>query len=364
MNITNRQMFFMIMTFTIPYVIFILPRKMMDAFRTGAWLYIIVFAIIFSLLAGMTAYLSNKYKEKTLFEYGQLIVGKFPTYCFSIVYMIEFFLYTAFFARLTAEIIHSQLMIKTPMWIMTAVFIVATGYAASKGATNIGRIAELMGIILLVAMIIMYSLMASQGDILNIEPFINIAEPQKYVSMIPDSLYLFSGFELMTIIPFTKRNGKKLIGTTMFAILVLSLFYIAATETCIMILGPEDTSNYNYALFTAIRRIDIKQLQFLKRIDVVFITMWLAAAFSGISISIFTTVEYARKIISKPNNNIVLIVMCVLIFIACMLPQNNSAAAQFAVYTSYFFAGITIIIIPLTLLIIAKVKKHEKKLPE
>lgn len=363
MNITNRQLFFLIITFTLPYAVFTLPRDMMDAFGTGAWLYLIIGVIFYSLFGGIIAYLSYTYQEKTLFEYGQPIVGKFLTYCFLIIYLIEFFLYTAFLVRLTSEIIHAQLMIKTPVWIMTAVFIIATGYAVSKGLTNVGRTAALIGTVYFVAGLILHSLMASQGDILNIEPFINIAEPQKYVAKLPDSLYLFSGFELMTIIPFTKRNGKKLIGTTMLSILVLGLLYIMTTETCFMILGPENTSSYVYPLFNAMRSIDIKELQFLKRVDIVVIVMWLAASFSGISISLFATAEYARKLISKPNNNFVLIVICVLVFITGILPQSDNATSKLVLNTSYYLAGITIIVIPLTLLITAKVKKHAKKMP-
>jgi hypothetical protein len=73
--------------------------------------------------------------------------------------------------------------------------------------------------------------------------------------------------------------------------------------------------------------------------------------------------RYARKLISKPNNNIVLIVICILAFIASILPQSDNAASQLALNTSRYFSVITIIVIPLTLLITAKVKKHAKNMP-
>ena len=363
MNITNRQLYFFILVFTVPFVICLLPQILSKPFGTGAWIYILIMAVVYSISAGLIAYLGYMHQNQTLFEYCQPIVGKFLTYCFTLLYFIEFIAYTVTLSRATTEIIHADVMVNTPRWFLLAVLIAASVYVVSKGMTNVGRMAEFFGIIIMIVAVIVSFLMASQGDVLNIEPFFNLKDPQKYISMIPASFYLFSGFEFMTIIPFTKRNGIKVVGTAMLSVISIGLFYVMDTEACYMILGVEDASNYTYPLVTAMRRVDIDMLQFLKRVDLLFITAWLTFAFISISISLLVAVEYARKLIHKPNNNVVLIVLAFVSFILGMLIQSDTMVNKLAMNISLYLSGITIFLIPVTILITAKVKKHEKNMP-
>lgn len=211
MNVTNRQIFFAVTTFTIPFVVCFLPRIMAEQFGTGGWLCILVMAVFYSIFAGIIAYLGYLNQEKTLFEYAKPLVGKFFAYLFSIIYLLEFFIYTALLTRSTAEIIHVEVFVNTPKWFLAAVTLAAATYAASKGLTNIGRMAEVFGVIMLAVGAFLQILRFTQGDILNAEPFFKKCSPMKLITYMPYTLYLFSGFEMMTIIPFTKDayRGKR-----------------------------------------------------------------------------------------------------------------------------------------------------------
>lgn len=165
---------------------------------------------------------------------------------------------------------------------------------------------------------------------------------------------------MMTIIPFTKRNGIKSVGAAMLAIFALCGFYILETETVIMVLGIEDAVNYAYPLIASIRRLDVDIFQILKRIDLVFITAWLTAAYFSVSFVLFATAEYARKIISKPNNKIVVFVIAVLAFVVSLLPEKDTDVYSYLTYTSIIFASMTIIVIPIILLIASRIKNMKK----
>lgn len=364
MCLTNRQLFFFVFLFTIPFVTSMLPKMMADSFGTGAWIYLTAASLFYSVFAGIIAYLGFSNRGKTLFEYSPPLVGKFLTYCFSLIYFVNFFIYTSTTTRSMAEIIHAEVMVNTPRWVVMAVTLAAAGYAVSKGLTNLGRIFEIMGILILTVSIFTRFLTIAQGDVLNLLPVMDIAEPKKYVSMVPSSLFLFSGFELMTIIPFTKRNGRKVMGTAVFTVLFIGFFYIFATETTYMILGVDDCSNYNYPLFTAVRRIDVNALQFLKRGDLIFIITWITEAFCNLSIILFATVEYARKMLAKQGSNFVLAAIGILAFAAGLLPSSAAMADSLALHTSFYLSGFTMITIPLIFFIMQKVKKHEKNISE
>jgi len=364
MGITNRQLFFLPFILIIPFTCAVIPKTMADSFSTGSWLFIIGATAMYCFAAGIIAYLGYLFKDQTLFEYSQQIVGKFVSHCISILYMINFFIFFSLLLRSASEIIKAEIMLNTPVWATMLVMIIAAGYAASKGLTNIGRIIETIGIIVLLSAVIIHSLMFSSGDIINIRPLLNFSEPSKYITSFPITLYLYSGFEIMTIIPFKKHNGKKAIRAAMLSILFLGFYYIVICETCYMVLGIEDATNYNYPLIMAIRRIDITVLELLKRVDLLFIVAWLLAVFASSAILLFGTVEYARKILSKPGNNIILVAVCFIGFIFGLVPKSDILNNQIVMQYCYYASGVIIFIIPIALLITAKVKKHEKNLPD
>lgn len=362
MGITDRQMFFLSFDLIIPFIIPVLPNIMANNFKSGSWVFIVSATLIYSLEAGIIAYLGYLYKNMTIFEYSREIAGKFISYIISILYMFNFFIFFSLLIRSVSEVIKTEIMTNTPLWVTIFVMILASGYAVSKGLTDIGRIVEIVGTFVIIIGLSMNLLMFLDGNALNMRPLLNFYDLSKYIKSFPLSLYLYSGFEIITIIPFTKHNGKKAIRSAMLSIVILGLFYIMITETCFMELGIEDTVNYNYPFITAIRRIDIRILQFLKRIDLIFIVTWLFNVFASSSILLYGTVEFARKIFHKPGSNKIIIVICIISFIVALLPKSDAEVNNIILNYCYYASGIIIFIIPITLLILAKVKRYGKKI--
>jgi spore germination protein len=238
---------------------------------------------------------------------------------------------------------------------------ITSTYAASKGITNLGRIFVFLGIIIILMALTIHTVMFILGDIKNIRPFYDPSETGTYLRGISTTVIAFLGYEVLTVIPLTKQNGKKVIFYSAGAILAAGLFYSFIIESCYAILGIDDIVNYKDALIVAIRRIDAPFFQFLKRLDIIFIFAWLMAIFSTLSILIYTLNEYSCKLLSRVNKFTVLIIMAVLVFIASLLPQNlDSASAILSLFTGYT-GLIPAFLIPLILLIIAKVKKNAHK---
>lgn len=362
MGVTNRQLYFILFMLTLPYAVITISKTMADLFGTGSWIFILGATFIYCFAAGLIAYLSNLFKNMTLFEYSQLLVGKFAAYCLSILYMLNSFIFYTFTARAVSEIIKNEIMPNTPLWVTMIVMIIVSGYAVSKGLTNLGRINEIIGIAVIIIGIIINFLMFCNGDVLNIRPLLNFVEPSKYITAFPSTFYILSGFEMMTIIPFTKRNGKKAISAAMLSVVTVGIFLIIISETCYMVLGIEDTSNYNYPLIAAIRRLDITIFQFLKRIDLIFIIIWIFSVFASSIVYLYGAVEYMRKILAKPDDNRILIAVCIIAFISSLVPRSDVAVNKILTYYCDYFSGFLIFIIPITLLIIAKVKNNEKNI--
>lgn len=360
-HVTNRQLFFIVFFTLVSYTVVELPKIMAESVGTGAWITIIIASIFFIFPVWTITYLGNTFKEKTLFEYSQLLVGKFITYIFVGIYFIYFFIVLAMINRGIAEIVKTDLLPKTPIWAISLLIIVVSAYAASKGITNLGRMLEYNGVMIIIFLTAIHTIMFANGDIMNIRPLYNVDDIGKYIKGSFEVITAFLGFEILTVIPLSKENGKKAIYYSIAAVIAVGLVYIFIIESSFSIVGVEDIVNYRDALVVAIRRVNAEYLQFFKRIDILFIFSWLMAVFSTISMLVYTANEYISKVIPKINKGITLWILTILALIVSIIPSNFEVSSKVFLYATQYFGLIPAFLIPLILLIIAKVKKYDAK---
>lgn len=124
------------------------------------------------------------YRGKPLAEYSELLVGKAISRIFCGIYMVYFFIFLAFFVRSAAEIIQAEILYKTPVWATMPLIMSVSLYAASKGPTNLGRILEYLGLIVLITSFILQIIAFTQGNPLNNLPLIDPAETSRYIQAV------------------------------------------------------------------------------------------------------------------------------------------------------------------------------------
>lgn len=298
-NVTNKQLFFIIIISAIGLSAVEMPRIMGEAAGTGAWLSLLIAAVFFVSDVLLIVHLGCLYPGKSLAEYSELLAGKVVSRIFCGLYIVYFFIFLAFFVRSAADIIQAEILYKTPVWATMLLIMIVSLHAASKGLTNLGRIIEYLGLIVLVTSFILQIITFTQGNPLNSLPLIDPAETGRYIWAVPSAIFGFLGFEVITVIPLSRRNGSKARLTAGIAILVMYMFFIVLLEACYSILSIDDIVNYDYPLLTAIRRLDIAALQFAKRLDLFFIMAWLTSIFCSTSLVMFASVEYTKKLIPK-----------------------------------------------------------------
>lgn len=357
-QVSNRQLFFIIFITLSAFSVSELPKTMARAVGTGAWVPLLLVAIFISSAVAIIIYLGNLFKGKTLFEYSTLLVGKFLSYCFTVIYILYFFAVLSMLHRSGAEIIKLEILFKTPVWATTFVMCVLLIYAVSKGMSNIGRIFEFFGYILISTIISFSVAMYFSGDTLNIFPLFDIKEVNTYIKALPLVIMPFLGIEALTIIPLSKVNGKKAIWTSVCSIFAVLVFYILVVYLIYMLLGVEETKNYKDALFTGIRLLDIDMLQFLKRFDVIAFMVWISIMFCSVTFLTYTLLEYMHKILPKVNRTKILIIVSGLVYIAALLPTSYDKATQIFTFVTMYVGIVPAFVIPMILLIVAKVKKH------
>ncbi len=359
-TITNRQMVFILFTTISTASVVTIAKTMAMSAGHGAWLTLLLASILFSVMAGLIVKLNQMNEGKMLYEYSQKLTGKFIAVIIGLFYLVYFFVFSLYLCNTFDLLIKSSFLIKTPVWAMLLAGMPIYGFIAYKGIRNIGRLAEIFGILFLLVTVILFVSMLLQGTFSFILPLYNPAETGKYLLSLKDTIEPFLGIELLLVIPFTNKN-KKAAKTAVFTILGIGLFYILDVYGCFAMIGKDEIVYHRFPLVDAIRLVEYPNIEFLQRIDVIYETIGFMRVFVGKSVIYLVIVELLCKMLPKAERIVLVIVVGVAVTLASL--TTIGIPDILALLASILSIGgiAAAFVIPLILLVIAKVKKNAKK---
>ncbi len=361
-HLTNRQIAFVIFGIVVGYGVINLPKNVAESAGTGGWFSILIGTAVAIVFTYIIAYLGYVHKNKTIYEYSEMLTGKIVTSIFMSIYCIYFFMFFTMIIRMTSETIKLTILLRTPVWVLSLVFFVAVYYAVTKKLQVIARICEIYGLIIIIAAIIINIGVFSKGKLVNVRPFFVLEDIQTYIKASVVTIFPFIGLEILTIIPFNKKeNNKKIFKYSIFMIGAIGLLYVSAYEACIAVMGVDSIIHYKAAVLATIRRVDIPSLQFLRRLDGIFIIIWIMSIFCTLILCAYGSIFLISKLIKKISFNKIAFFVIIIAFIVSQVPGTIDQIQTWLDYIGYS-SVFTIVIIPITLLIITKVKKYDKKI--
>jgi len=353
-SITNRQMVFIIFLTLSTYTTIDLPKTVTQTAGRSSWIPIIAASVMFGITAVIITKLNNLFLGKVFFDYSQEIVGKFFAYLIVCYYMLYFLVIGINLKQKMVGLLTSNFLPKTPPFVFLIFGIALFAYVAYKGITNMARMFELYGVFFLLATLVICTLMMVGGDKYNILPLFNAAEVKGYAMTMKDLIVPYGGTEILFIIPFTAKN-KKAAKTAFLTLLFISLFYVFVVESTISILGLNNTILLNDSFIEAIK---ITEAPIIERLDLLYLTVGLSSQFCGIFLVFGAVTEFACRILSKVKRHIIVIAIAVIFFILGMLALNIKETEKLYASYSLYLVLVSNVLIPITVFILAKVKKR------
>ncbi len=139
--------------------------------------------------------------------------------------------------------------------------------------------------------------------------------------------------------------------------MLVGFFHLLATESSIALTGVDDVIRYNDPLVFIIRRIDIPGIDFLQRIDGFFFIAWLISMFYILCCTMYGSTIFLSKSLKKTNYNLIAFAVFLVCFLVALIAPSFELSLKLVTYIAYFglVAGF---LIPVSLFIITKVKKH------
>lgn len=360
-TLNNKQVAFILFGFIVGYGVMGLPKNVAENAGTGAWFVLIMGTALATIFTYIILYLGYVHENKTLYEYSELLVGKFLTKVFVIIYIVEFFAFFTMITRGSSEIIRLTVLIRTPSWALCSTILLAVLYAVIKKLRVIARLCEIYGIIIIITYLIVFFLISTQGKMLNIRPLFDVSNISAYLKASLVTTLPFMGMEILTVIPFNKKdNNTKVFKYTGLMMLFIGLLYIFAVESCISVMGVESIIYFKDSLLATVRRVDIRWLQFLRRLDGLLLVVWIMSIYCTVAVLGYGAVFLINKFFKNDHFNLIAVIVFILSFIASQFPKSFQQIESILNYTTYI-GILTAVIIPGFLLIVTKVKKYDKK---
>lgn len=360
-SLTNRQIVFIIFGVLVGYGVMGLPKNVAENAGTGGWFTLIITTAITIFFTYIITYLGYVHKNKTIYEYSEILTGKIITYIFISIYIIYYFLVFSMVARISCETIKLTILVKTPLWVLCFIFLFTAYYALIKRLRVIARLCEVYGVIIITMATIMHLVMFTQGEIINMRPFFVIEDIPIYLKASIKLIFPFLGIEILTIIPFDKNNNKKIFKYTAFMVAFIGFLYILVAESCISVMGVDGIIYYNDALLATIRRIDIQSLQFIRRLDGIFLNLWIMTVFCTMTIWGYGATLLLSKLFNKIHFNLLSFIVVFIAYIISQIPATFEQVQKILEYMSYY-GLVVMVIIPAILFYITKVKEYDKKI--
>jgi len=355
-GITNRQMFFIWVLIISAFRTIDIPQMASKAMGRSGWIMIVAYAVPFSLVAVMLTKLHNLFQGMTLFEYGQILLGKVLNYILCILFTFYFFSVLVYLNNNIVTLISMNLLPKTQPMFFLAAAVALFGFVVYKGTETMARLFELLGVMYLVVTLLLCLLMLTQSEKGNIIPLYNPNEGRHFADAIILFGSIYGGFENFLLIPFGKRNiaAPKV---AFFSIWAICLLFVLITEGSIGMLGINNAIVYNDTFIEAIK---LANAPVIERPDILYIIIGLASLFAGLIILIHSVTELILRIFPLAKRGLTVSVVCAAAYGVTLfmlnVPMLLAAYQKILPIMVLFFAGV----MPTLLFLLAIIKKRSQ----
>lgn len=310
-----------------------------------------ILALIFARIIG---YIASKFPTETFVEYSAKILTKPFSIILNIGLIAYFLIFCSLNLRIFAEVSKSYLLNNTPIEIIMITLLFTSGYIVRYGIEPIARMSEILFPVMVVPLLIIFLPAIVDLDLSNFLPILRTS-PLKLLRGILSTTYSYSGFEILYVIfPYIMKGEKlkRCINVSLFSII---FFYIYITFYTIGIFGYKETRVQLWPLLTVIKSINFPGF-FIENLESLIMGIWTFAVFTSISSFHYTAALSLSKLIKAREHTYLVVPLIPIIYLMSLIPDSIVKVYRYATYAAEFLTLFFIILLPILMFLILKIK--------
>jgi len=317
------------------------------------WLSVLFSGLASIVLGVILAKLGQRFPEKTFFQYNRIIVGKFFGWIISAYVIIFYILLAALETRLIAELVHTYLMLRTPIEVVIISFMCVSTYLTVGGINPIARTFELYLSIIVFMLISILLLGLQHFELDNVLPVLGKGLLPVIKGM-KATLLVYVGYEVIMILTAFMKEPRKAVKAVVAGTAIPVLIYIIVSVISIGVLTVDEIKILTWPLTSLVNSIEYPG-GFIENFQIFFLIVWILAIYTT-----YVGAHYAASLglsqIFNKDFGIFVYALNPVIYVLSLMPQNMSEVFRFGELIGYL--GITVSgFIPILLYIIAIIRK-------
>lgn len=331
-------------------ILLTLPQYAAKTFKSGAVVHAVYVAIVIYIVFALMLKLIHSLGNKDIFDTSKYVGGKWLFYVIGILFFLYLLILNIVTFEEFGEDIKNVLFKKTPFEHVTLLFCVGMFIGAFYGPRSLFRSSIIIFPIIALGLVIMFMLVRDKIDLTNITPILGV----KPKVLFWDGLQSIGRYESLCVLLFIPPNVKniKKVGKTtiivMSGIIILNLFMLFT-----IIPYPTIIENY-FPLFELTRLISVGR--FFQRVESIFTLLWILATLIYFSGSALFSIMIAKKIFNIKYPRRILPALIIITLTFSLFLKDYNVALQIRSFMYIYITPILVIIIPLIILLLAKLK--------
>ncbi|MFE5321740.1 endospore germination permease [Paenibacillus sp. NPDC056579] len=342
--------------FTLGSSLLISPSGLAFAAKQDAWI-----AAIFGLAGGLLLIplyyrFAILFPQKTLVQYSQELLGRWPGRAVVLLYFIFFFTLGALVLRNIGDFITAQVLPNTPLQFIHVFFLAVIIFGVRHGIETFTRSGEIFLPWVSFFFLFMVVLLPTQTHMDQIRPILGYGLKPVLQATVPliGTPYLELVVFLM-ILPCVNQSRKTAKAfATGVAIGGMGLIMISLLS--ILVLGADLTARHIYPSFTLAKKISVGN--FLERVEVIMAGIWFITIYFKLSICFYAaTMTFAELFRLKEARPLYLPFGMIMVVYSIVAYPNSAYFLNFATKIWVWFSATFGLLIPLLLLAAARLRK-------
>ncbi len=354
-QISKRQVRLLLILQMFSTPILVLPRIMASTVNQDGWLIPVLGLVVGYIYVSVITGLTMRFPGKTISEFAPIILGEIIGTIIVILFGLKILITTAFELRLLCEIIKQVLLPNTPTGVIMMVMLFTVAYLVGAGIEAYGRMGELLAFTVFLPLAIVLAFTVAKADYRQLLPIFqskpwDIIRASYYVSL------TFMPLEFMLLFTGFMREPHKAKSTCKWAISVIFII-----ETIIIILtyvgiGVMEAKRNFWPVLTLVQNIQFPGA-FIENQEIAMISCWILSIFVYISAGSYSVSLISGRILKFKKDNFFILPFIPIIYILAMLPSSFGQVYQWNNLFRIYFGLSFLLLIPLLLLIVSKIRK-------
>ena len=333
----------------------IIPRISAEFLAHEGFIAVLIATIMAIICAFIMASLLNMFPNKSFYEYSSIIITKPIALILTIGLFLAIILHISFELMVFSQIVKEVMLYKTPLWAISIMILLVSSYAAIAGIELRARLSELLVFIVLIPLIIVFTKAAFDIDFKNVMPLI-ANKGENYIKGGFAALSIFVGIYTI-LLSYPYLNNKKSAKKAAISIITLSgIFMALITLITISYFGPVGVTKHAWP---TLEMINVTTLpgSIIERQEALMMSFFVVSIFAIINSGLFFSSVILKTVVKKGKHKYYVLTSMIIVFVISLVFNN---AQQIYDVREFLFSGFAIfymVIIPILLLIISKLRK-------